>query len=74
MTKKKAINFLPLIYAIFGIYFLNFGLGFLVIPAFAQGLSKWIVTFGGALFLVSAYRAVVYSKGRLLRRFAKEVH
>ena len=71
MVKRKFENFLPIIYLIFGIYFLNFGVSFMSVPSFVNSIDKWIVSFGGIVFFIAFYRSIVYSKRRLLRRAAR---
>jgi hypothetical protein len=71
MSKKKGINMLPLIYAIFGVYLLNHSLGFLDVPGFILTYEKWIISFGGVLLFVAMYRMIVYSKKRIIKRAFK---
>ena len=45
-----------LLYLIFGLYFLNFGLNFIEIPESFDNINKWIIFAGGVLIIFSALR------------------
>ena len=48
-----------LLYLIFGLYFLNFGLNFIKIPESFDTINKWIIFVGGGLIVFSALRHLV---------------
>jgi hypothetical protein len=68
---KKKFKILPFLYLFAGIYFLNFGLNYLVVPEVVSGANKWILAAGGLLFFVAFYRSIMYSQKRILRRAVK---
>ena len=41
-----------ILYLILGVYFLNFGLNFIKMPAFFATIDKWIIFFGGILLIL----------------------
>lgn len=71
MTVIKKMSLLPFIYLIFGVYFLSFGLDYLSVPEFISQINNWIIFSGGVLFLVAAYRSIIYSKERIARRLIR---
>jgi len=70
--KKNKISILPLLYLIFGLYFINFKILYIKIPEIVTPINNWIILFGGILFIIAAFRSVAYSKNRILRRALKE--
>ncbi len=68
---RSRINFLPIVFFLFGIYFLNSGLNLFSLPEFFAQINRWIILLGGILFFVAGYRAIVFSKRRILRRAAR---
>lgn len=66
------MSVLPIMYLIFGLYFLNFGIGYIKIPELVVLANKWIIFAGGVLFLIASFRSIVHSKRRILRRALKQ--
>jgi len=52
MKKGAFIGFL--VYLIFGLYFLNMSLQFIVLPEFLSNLDKWIIFIGAILIFIGA--------------------
>jgi hypothetical protein len=52
IKKYKLVVFL--LYSIFGLYFINSGLGFIILPEFVLNFDKWIILIGGILVLIGA--------------------
>lgn len=72
MTKKKSkFSILPIIYLLFGLYFVNFGFTFFNVPEGMNVINKWIITVGGMLFFIAFYRSIIFSKNRIIRRALK---
>ncbi len=42
------------IYLIFGLYFINYAVKFVPIPAFMASVDKWIILAGGVLIIIGA--------------------
>lgn len=63
---------LPILYLVFGLYFINFGIVYVKIPELMTPINKWIIFAGGILFLIASFRSIVYSKRRILRRALKQ--
>jgi len=60
MKKEAFIGFL--VYLIFGLYFLNYSLGFVVLPEFISKIDKWIILIGGILIIIGAINYLRLSK------------
>jgi len=60
MKKGAFIGFL--VYLVFGLYFLNYSLGFVVFPEFMFKIDKWIILIGGILIIVGAINYLRLSK------------
>ncbi len=43
------------IYLVFGLYFLNSGIGFVNLPGFFQEIDKWIIVVGGILIIIGGF-------------------
>jgi len=43
------------IYIVFGLYFINFGLDFVSMPSIIQDVNKWITLVGGILIIVGGF-------------------
>lgn len=71
MAKKEGVNFLPIIYAIFGIYLINKAIVLFQVPEYLLNFDKWIIAFGGLLLFVAMYRMIIYSKKRIIKRAIK---
>jgi len=71
MAKKKRLNLLPVIYLIFGTYFLNFGIGYFPTPEYLLKINTWIFSLGGIVFLIAFYRSIVYSNKMIRHRIIK---
>ena len=71
MAKKRKVNLLPIIYLIFGLYFLNLGFGYLAVPEFLLKFSKYVNILAGVVFLIAFYRIIMYSKKRIIHQIAK---
>lgn len=53
---RRRTNLLPIVSLLLGIYFLNFGLKYFAIPESFMKLNEWIITLGGALFIILGIR------------------
>ena len=60
MKKGAFMGFL--VYLIFGLYFLNYSLGFVVLPEFMFKIDKWIILVGAILIIVGAINYFRLSK------------
>jgi len=60
MKKGAFVGFL--VYLIFGLYFLNLSLGFIVLPEFMLGIDKWIILIGAFLIIFGAINYFRISK------------
>ena len=60
MKKGAFIGFL--VYLIFGLYFLNYSLGFVILPEFMSKIDKWVILIGGILIIVGAINYLRLSK------------
>ena len=60
MKKGAFIGFL--VYLIFGLYFLNYSLGFIVLPEFLSKIDKWIILIGAILIIIGAINYLRLSK------------
>ena len=60
MKKEAFIGFL--VYLIFGLYFLNYSLGFIVLPEFLSKIDKWIILIGAILIIIGAINYLRLSK------------
>jgi len=56
VERRGGRSTLFLLYLIFGLYFLNFGLNFIKIPEAFATINKWIIFAGGILLIFSAIR------------------
>lgn len=74
MAAKKRANVLPFVYLVLGLYFLSFGLNYLVVPDFVLKINDWIIAFGGIMFFVAFYRSIVYSKSRITKKFFRSAN
>jgi len=61
---RKGLFFGFIIYLLFGIYFLNSALFFVVIPELNSELNKWIIFFGGVLIILGAINYIRISRRR----------
>ena len=71
MLKRASLIFFVL-YVVFGIYFLNFGFTFLVIPEFISKFNNWITFLGGVLLVIGGInflRLKKYASRILPRKF-----
>jgi len=71
MKTRSGTNLLPIVYLIFGIYFLNYGFQFMKLPEFVLGINQWIIALGGVILLIAFLRSILYSKGRIIRQMAR---
>ncbi|MCK5624494.1 hypothetical protein KAI04_01500 [Candidatus Pacearchaeota archaeon] len=62
MKKGAFIGFL--VYLVFGLYFLNLSLGFIIFPEFITQLDKWIILVGAILIILGAINYFRVSKVR----------
>ena len=60
MKKEAFIGFL--VYLVFGLYFLNYSLGFIVLPEFLSKIDKWIILIGAILIIIGAINYLRLSK------------
>ena len=60
MKKGAFIGFL--VYLVFGLYFLNFALGFVALPEILSKIDKWIILIGAILIIVGAINYLRLSK------------
>ena len=60
MKKGAFIGFL--VYLVFGLYFLNYSLGFVVLPEFLSKIDGWIILIGAILIIVGAINYLRLSK------------
>jgi len=60
MKKEAFIGFL--VYIVFGLYFLNYSLGFVVLPEFLSKIDKWIILIGAILIIIGAINYLRLSK------------
>jgi len=65
MKKGAFMGFL--VYLVFGLYFLNYSLGFVVLPEFMSKIDKWIILIGGILIIVGAINYLRLSKIKKLK-------
>ena len=65
MKKGAFIGFL--VYLVFGLYFLNMSLGFVVLPEFLSKLDKWILLIGAILIIIGAINYLRVSNVRKLK-------
>lgn len=65
---RGTINLFPVVYLIFAVYFVSFGLGYIVISESILKVHDFILIGGGVLLFFAAYRAFFYSKRRMMRR------
>jgi len=65
MKKEAFIGFL--VYLLFGLYFLNYALGFIVLPAFLSKIDKWIILIGAILIIIGAINYLRLSKIKNLK-------
>lgn len=61
---KRRVNLLPFVVLIFGIYFLNFGLKYFVVPEVFTKFNEWIIAFGGVLLIVLGIRDLLFRSRR----------
>ncbi|MGA2130474.1 MAG: hypothetical protein ABSG05_02565 [Candidatus Pacearchaeota archaeon] len=52
--KKSGSGFLVVIYLLFGIYFINYAIQFVIIPTVVTQFDKWIILVGGVLLIIGA--------------------
>jgi len=60
MKKGAFIGFL--VYLVFGLYFLNYSLGFVALPEILSKIDKWIILIGAILIIVGAINYLRLSK------------
>ena len=60
MKKGAFIGFL--VYLVFGLYFLNYSLGFVALPEILSKIDKWIILIGAILKIVGAINYLRLSK------------
>ena len=60
MKKGAFISFL--VYFIFGLYFLNLSLEFVILPEFISKLDKWLILIGSFLIIFGAINYFRLSK------------
>ena len=65
MKKGAFIGFL--VYLVFGVYFLNLSLGFVVLPEFLSKLDKWVLLIGAILIIIGAINYLRVSNVRKLK-------
>jgi len=65
MKKGAFIGFL--VYLVFGLYFLNMSLGFVVLPEFLSKLDKWVLLIGAILIIIGAINYLRVSNIRKLK-------
>ena len=59
---KKGAFIAFLVYFLFGLYFLNYSLGFVVLPEFISKIDKWIILVGAILIIIGAINYLRLSK------------
>ena len=65
MKKGAFISFL--VYLVFGLYFLNLSLGFIVLPEILTKIDKWIILIGAVLIIIGAINYLRVSNIRKLK-------
>ena len=65
MKKGAFIGFL--VYLVFGLYFLNLSLGFIVLPEILTKIDKWIILIGAVLIIIGAINYLRVSNIRKLK-------
>ena len=60
MKKGAFMGFL--VYFIFGLYFFNLSLGFIVLPEILSKIDKWIILIGAILIIIGAINYLRLSK------------
>lgn len=65
MKKGAFVGFL--IYLIFGLYFLNSALNFVVLPEVLSKIDKWLVLIGAILIIIGAINYLRVSNIRKLK-------
>jgi len=60
MKKGAFIGFL--VYLVFGLYFLNYSLGFVALPEILSKIDKWIILVGAILIFIGAINYLRLSK------------
>ena len=63
MVNLRLIGFL--VHLVFGLYFLDVGLGFITLPEFVTNLNDWWVIIGGLLIITGGFGYL--KKGRRAR-------
>ena len=56
MRKKGVLGLV--IYAIFGLYFINSGLNLISLPEFFNNIDRWIILAGGILILIGGINSL----------------
>lgn len=59
---KKGAFIAFLVYFLFGLYFFNYSLGFVVLPEFVSKIDKWIILVGAILIIIGAVNYLRLSK------------
>ncbi|MEK6945934.1 MAG: hypothetical protein AABW63_04035 [Nanoarchaeota archaeon] len=52
MVRSGSRNLLFVLFLLFGLYFLNYGFGFIALPKGMEVVNKWIIGIGGVLILL----------------------
>lgn len=55
-----------LVYVLFGLYFINYGLGFYPVPDFVSEFNNWIILAGGFMILFGGILLLRFSKRKKL--------
>ena len=69
MKEVKILLFL--IYILFGLYFINFGIEFYTIPEVISEFNKWIIFVGGILILLGGVNYLRSSKKHQIPLFSQ---
>ena len=64
---KKGAFYGFLVYLVFGLYFLNLSLGFIVLPEILTKIDKWILLIGAVLIIIGAINYLRVSNIRKLK-------
>ena len=65
---RPSLRLLPVLYFIFGLYFINLGINYFDLSGFLSILNNWLLLIGGILFLIACYNSLVNSPERIIRR------
>jgi len=58
-----------LVYVLFGLYFINYGIEFYPVPDFVSDVNNWIILVGGFLIIFGGVLLLRFSKRRKILNF-----